>query len=135
MHAAKSIRFHANENSREREKNKWRSIVAALIIILILVVIASIAIGRYSISLLEIGKVIAAKIFALNLDLPQVQETVVFNLRLRRILAAMLGGAGMAVSGAAFQGVFRNPLVSPDILGVASGRVSAPRWVSSSPAT
>lgn len=48
-------------------------------------------------------------------------ETVIFNIRLPRICAAMLIGGGLAVSGASFQGVFRNPLVSPFILGVATG--------------
>ena len=120
MLAAK-LNFHSNEDSSDLAKKKWRGVVIALIVLLTIVVIASITLGRYSISLSEIVRVIAAKVFFLDLHLPQVQETVVFNLRLRRIIAAMLVGAGIAVSGAAFQGVFRNPLVSPDILGVAAG--------------
>lgn len=48
-------------------------------------------------------------------------ETVIFNIRLPRIIAAMLVGAGLSISGASFQGLFRNPLVAPDILGVSSG--------------
>lgn len=120
MLAAK-LNFHSNEDSSDLAKKKWRGVVIALIVLLTIVVIASITLGRYSISLSEIVRVIAAKVFSLDLHLPQVQETVVFNLRLRRIIAAMLVGAGIAVSGAAFQGVFRNPLVSPDILGVAAG--------------
>ena len=48
-------------------------------------------------------------------------ETVLFNIRLPRILGAALVGAALAVAGAAFQGLFKNPLVSPDILGVSSG--------------
>ncbi|KXS45464.1 MAG: iron complex transport system permease protein [Methanohalophilus sp. T328-1] len=47
--------------------------------------------------------------------------TVIFQIRLPRIIAAMLVGAGLSISGASFQGLFRNPLVSPYILGVASG--------------
>ena len=43
------------------------------------------------------------------------------NIRLPRILAAMLVGASLSLAGASFQGLFRNPLVSPDILGVSSG--------------
>ncbi len=50
-----------------------------------------------------------------------IKETVILKVRLPRILAAMLIGGGLSVSGAAFQGLFRNPLVSPYILGVASG--------------
>ena len=48
-------------------------------------------------------------------------DTVLFFVRLPRIAAAMLVGAGLAAAGAAYQGLFRNPLVSPDILGVSGG--------------
>lgn len=52
---------------------------------------------------------------------PEAAQTVLFRIRLPRILAAVLVGAALAASGAAYQGVFRNPLVSPDILGVSTG--------------
>ena len=48
-------------------------------------------------------------------------EIVFFQVRLPRCLMAVLVGAGLAVSGAVYQGLFRNPLISPDILGVSSG--------------
>lgn len=48
-------------------------------------------------------------------------ETVLFNIRLPRIVAAVLVGAALAAAGAAYQSLFRNPLVSPDILGVSTG--------------
>lgn len=47
--------------------------------------------------------------------------TILLQVRLPRIILATLVGAGLAVSGAAYQGLFRNPLVSPDILGVSAG--------------
>lgn len=50
-----------------------------------------------------------------------VMETVLFNVRVPRILSAMLIGSMLSLSGAVYQGVFRNVLVSPDILGVSSG--------------
>lgn len=49
------------------------------------------------------------------------KELVFFWVRLPRCLMAMLVGAGLAISGAVYQGLFRNPLVSPDILGVSAG--------------
>jgi iron complex transport system permease protein len=49
------------------------------------------------------------------------EQTVVFRIRLPRVIAAMLVGGGLSLAGASFQGLFRNPLVSPDILGVAAG--------------
>lgn len=48
-------------------------------------------------------------------------STIILELRLPRTLLAMLVGAGLSLSGAVYQGIFRNPLVSPDVLGVSSG--------------
>ena len=48
-------------------------------------------------------------------------HTIIFRIRLPRILAALMVGAGVSVAGTSFQGLFKNPLVSPDLLGVASG--------------
>jgi iron complex transport system permease protein len=53
--------------------------------------------------------------------LPAAVETVVFSVRGPRVLAALAVGAALAAAGAAYQSLFRNPLVSPDILGVSSG--------------
>ena len=53
--------------------------------------------------------------------MPPTVETIVWQIRLPRVLAAVLVGAALAASGAAYQGMFRNPLVSPDILGVSAG--------------
>ena len=50
-----------------------------------------------------------------------IQHTVLFNVRLPRILAALLVGASLSTAGVSFQGIFRNPLVSPYILGVGAG--------------
>ncbi len=49
------------------------------------------------------------------------KSLVFFDVRLPRSLTALLGGTGLAISGAVYQGLFRNPLVSPDILGVSAG--------------
>ena len=77
--------------------------------------------GRYPIPPPLVVKVVASKFFPIPADWSEVLETVLFRVRLPRIAAAMLIGGGLSVSGAAFQGLFRNPLVSPFILGVASG--------------
>jgi iron complex transport system permease protein len=53
--------------------------------------------------------------------LPPNAEAVLWNIRLPRIAAGLVVGASLAAAGAAYQGMFRNPLVSPDILGVSSG--------------
>lgn len=78
--------------------------------------------GRYPVELVDILRILGGKLgLPVNGVSSSVLETVVLTVRLPRILAAMLIGGGLSVSGAAFQGLFRNPLVSPYILGVASG--------------
>lgn len=90
-------------------------------LILIGVFFLSLIMGRYQIPPLEGLKILLAQVFPIEQTWPEMYEHVMLQLRLPRVLAAVLIGAGMAVSGASFQGLFRNPLVSPDILGVAAG--------------
>ncbi len=77
--------------------------------------------GRYPISLGEIIDVLAAKLTGGEPHVSAAVETVILNVRGPRVLAAALVGAALAIAGTAFQGLFRNPLVSPDILGASSG--------------
>jgi iron complex transport system permease protein len=77
--------------------------------------------GRYPISLGEIIDVVAAKLTGGEPHVSAAVETVILHVRGPRVLAAALVGAALAVAGTAFQGLFRNPLVSPDILGASSG--------------
>lgn len=77
--------------------------------------------GRYHVSLSEIVTLFGAKLGLTDATVPENVETVILNVRLPRIFLAMLIGAGLSMSGAAYQGMFRNPLVSPDILGASAG--------------
>jgi iron complex transport system permease protein len=77
--------------------------------------------GRYPISFGEIIDVIASKLTGGESHVSPAVETVILHVRGPRVLAAALVGAALAVAGTAFQGLFRNPLVSPDILGASSG--------------
>jgi iron complex transport system permease protein len=88
---------------------------------LILLFFISFLVGRYPISPLEVLMVIASKVVPLNTSVPLPSDAVIFQIRLPRILAAMLVGAALSIAGAAFQGLFKNPLVSPDKLGVSAG--------------
>jgi len=78
-------------------------------------------VGRYPISVGELFAVLAAKLTGHAPDVPPAVENVIWHVRGPRVLAASLVGAALAVAGTAFQGLFRNPLVSPDILGASSG--------------
>jgi iron complex transport system permease protein len=81
-------------------------------------VIAS-GIGPYRIPPVEVLKAVLHHPFG-NGD-PDATDTVLFNIRLPRVIAAAFVGAALAAAGAAYQSLFRNPLVSPDILGVSTG--------------
>jgi iron complex transport system permease protein len=78
-------------------------------------------VGRYPVSLADVLHVVAAKLAGRAADVPPAVESVIWQVRGPRVIAAALVGAALAVAGTAFQGLFRNPLVSPDILGASSG--------------
>lgn len=85
-------------------------------------IFCSLFIGRYPLTFTDIIYVLKANISSsIEQNYPDVYNTVVLQIRLpRAILGAMVGGS-LAISGAAFQGLFRNPLVSSGVLGVSSG--------------
>jgi len=88
---------------------------------LLVLILAAFAVGRYPVSLAEILHLLQSKIFGTSDTLPAAIETVIWQVRGPRVLAALLVGASLAAAGSAYQGMFRNPLVSPDILGVSTG--------------
>jgi iron complex transport system permease protein len=90
------------------------SYIAAAVALLVLTAIAF-AVGRYPVSLAELLSVLSGQ------QVSPAVETVVLQVRGPRVLAALLVGAALAAAGTAYQGMFRNPLVSPDILGVSTG--------------
>src|SRR5882672_6318603 len=78
-------------------------------------------VGRYPVSLPELLDVLAAHLTGRPSSVSPAVENVILLVRGPRVLAAVLIGAALAVAGTAFQGLFRNPLVSPDILGASAG--------------
>jgi iron complex transport system permease protein len=101
-----------------------RSAVPGLAIataVLIAGLLLAFTVGRYPVSLAELANVLFSKITAHRADVSPAVESVIMQVRGPRVLAAALVGAALAVAGTAFQGLFRNPLVSPDILGASSG--------------
>jgi iron complex transport system permease protein len=82
-------------------------------------IIVGLGVGPYTIGPLELVHAFADKLR--GVPLPQVTDTVLFNIRVPRVLAGALVGGALAIAGATYQSLFRNPLVSPDILGVSAG--------------
>src|SRR6187402_1824955 len=101
-----------------------RSFLPGLVValgVLALGLVVAFTVGRYPVTLAELGDVIIARLSGRPSTAPAAVENVVLLVRGPRVVAAMLVGAALAVAGTAFQGLFRNPLVSPDILGASSG--------------
>jgi iron complex transport system permease protein len=90
------------------------SVVALLALALVAGALVALSIGPYRLTLAEV-------LGALTGGDGGTADVVVWGIRLPRVLAAMLVGAALAAAGASYQVLFRNPLVSPDILGVSSG--------------
>jgi iron complex transport system permease protein len=110
--------------SRRREASAacgYRAVILGAALALLLLMAAAIAIGPYRLPPAELIAFLFAKAKGAASPLPAPAEAVILQIRLPRIVAATAIGAGLAGSGAAYQSLFRNPLVSPDILGVSSG--------------
>ncbi len=104
--------FQPKKSSERNKRRRWLGV--ALFLSLILVVFYGIASGSVFISLSELW-------LALGGNGDNVQATIIWNLRLPRVLVGLLAGACLAASGALLQGVMRNPLADPGIIGVSAG--------------
>ena len=112
----------AAERARAALENRTpTAIKIALVIALTTAFLLSFCVGRYPISIPDlfaaVGNAIGGNMDAID---PRVR-TALFNIRLPRVIVVMLAGAALAVSGASYQGMFKNPLVSPDLLGASAG--------------
>lgn len=101
-------------------ENKEILSILLLIFLPIFLFFASFLLGRYPISPVDVINTILCPIFP-QLEVSSTITTIVFEIRLPRIIAALIVGAALAMAGAAFQSIFKNPLVSSDLLGVSNG--------------
>ena len=102
---------------------KNNRVVRANSIAAIAVIVASVAalfIGRYPVSPRELVGALFPFAFP-SIPVSEMTRNVILTIRLPRVLLAILSGAGLSVSGAAFQALFANPLATPDTLAVATG--------------
>jgi len=100
-------------------------ILSALLLILVAVGIFSLSMGRYHVPAATVARIlfesVATDVLPNSLSSQETEWIVVRIIRLPRILVVILAGMGLALSGAALQGLLRNPLVGPQIVGVSSG--------------
>ncbi|TGA99906.1 iron ABC transporter permease [Sporolactobacillus shoreae] len=91
-----------------------------LLIILVIVFVLSFLVGSYPISISEVIQAFYAKLTGTVFSNTGI-ENVVFNVRMPRIVAAVLIGCALSAAGSSYQGLFKNPMVAPDILGASGG--------------
>lgn len=87
----------------------------------VLVAVIALAIGRYFVPPVEVVRMIIGQVLPIEQTWYAKEATVVFDVRLPRVILSFLVGGALALAGAVLQGVFRNPLVSPQVLGVSAG--------------
>jgi iron complex transport system permease protein len=111
--------------ARRAAGRRFRPVVLVLVGFAAIVVALVLGVGLGSVSVAPGDTVAILAHRLLGIDLAQTwsdaTETIVMDLRLPRVLTAMIVGTGLAVAGATFQGLLRNPLADPYVLGTASG--------------
>jgi len=96
--------------------------VGLILLLPILLFVISLTLGRYQISAPDVVRVLLSPIFPDIADgIPLIARQLVLQVRVPRVLAALLIGASYGATGTAFQAIFKNPLVDSNILGVTSG--------------
>lgn len=89
--------------------------------LLLVMSVISISLGRFFIAPEDVVKILVNLIYPLEQTWNEQAASIIYTIRLPRVIAAILIGAALAISGASYQSVFKNPLVAPDMLGVSSG--------------
>lgn len=115
----RSIDLKYLEEDKVINKNYNKYIIIGFFILLILLIILSLMVGRYSISITQVMEVLLNR--SSNNEEMAVIKKIILNVRLPRIFASIFVGAALSISGASYQSIFKNPMVSPDLLGVTSG--------------
>jgi iron complex transport system permease protein len=114
------------EATYSRREHSWKLLLILLAASLILVIILSLNIGYARIPLLNILRILFKRVpFLSNLvdvsNISKVDETIITKIRVPRVLAAALVGSALAAAGVIYQGIFKNPMADPYVLGVSAG--------------
>jgi iron complex transport system permease protein len=111
------------ENEGEKVKIKYRGIYTnwILLALLIVVFLFSFTVGSYSLPISQILNIFYDKIAGVQAFYGLNAENIIFKVRMPRIFAALIIGCALSAAGSAYQGLFRNPMVAPDILGASGG--------------
>jgi len=107
------------------KQQKVGTVLGVLAVVLVMVMLVALSIGQVTIPVKDIVMIMLYKAGLTAQEPDAVFETVLWSIRLPRIIMTVLIGAALAISGAAMQGLFRNPLVEPGLIGVSSGAALA----------
>lgn len=92
-----------------------------MLAILMTVFILSFAVGKYSINPFDVIKILLSKFLNIKKTWSDNAQVVIFQIRMPRIIAAVLIGSALSVAGCVYQGLFKNHMVSPEVLGASNG--------------
>jgi len=104
-----------------KERPAPGAVIALLGAALAAALVLALALGRYPMGIRDIGGILLSRVVALEPFWEPVQESLFLQHRLPRVLLAAMVGCCLSAAGAAYQGVFQNPMAAPDILGASSG--------------
>ncbi len=104
-----------------KSRTRRRVTGACLLVLLAVAAVYSLCHGVYSIPVRQTFRILISRAIPLEKTWTDTMYRVILYNRLPRVLGAMGVGAALSLAGAAYQGIFRNPLVSPDLLGVSHG--------------
>jgi iron complex transport system permease protein len=114
-----------NEKIKYKKNNvnfKIKFIIPIMLIFLLIITIMATAIGTVYVPFFNVVKIIMHNIgLPVSGNIDQMQDIIIFMVRFPRVIVAIFVGMALAVSGAVMQGMFRNPMADPGIIGVSSG--------------
>lgn len=119
-----SISAHVGNGPARRTRTRYVKPVAALVVLaagLAAAVVVATAVGVVALPYGETARIVFGKLLGLPTDAAPASEAIIWNVRLPRVVAAGLVGLALGSSGAAMQALFKNPLASPDLIGVSTG--------------
>ena len=105
------------------KKIKQHTIILLLIVLLVSVMVLSCALGAYDLSIAEVVASVTNALGISDVEVKGASETIFWHIRLPRVVFSVMIGAALSVSGAGLQGLFRNPLADPGLVGISAGAI------------
>lgn len=116
------MKLRTDEPYRGRAYSRLKTVIPIMVVMLGLMIVVAVAVGTVYIPVDQVFKVILKNWGLLpQAEFSRGQESIIYLVRFPRVIVAALAGAALAVSGTVMQGMFRNPMADPGILGVSSG--------------